>query len=296
MFIGDIWIDGAPTQFYFLFVPPIISLFIWLIELQNTQHLSIRIIHIVFCWFSLFDIFIVEFLIWSLRNIERMIGTKQFRIFMFYNFIIYLPFCVLVNFFAPKDACLPLGYFYPFSLFIFMLVYIPSTSIFLIIHDKVFITFGFTLLTAVYFPYSVVPLITSILGNLMWCYDIFHLSKCVSMPLEISDDEMVIIPSMREHSSRNHRRNRNSYHNHSRSRSRHQGINIDMANQQAYFLDPLNPVQNSNAEEDATEVVVRDEDVRQMAEMGFEEAQARDALVRSHNNVQRAVEILLNPE
>lgn len=294
MFIGDIWIDGAPTQFYFLFVPPIFSLLIWLIELQNSQYTTLRVIHIIFCWFSLFDIFIVEFLIWSLRGIERILGCKQFRIFMLYNIIIYLPCCILTNLFVPKNICLPLGYFYPFSLFIFSLAYIPSTSIFLIVHDKLIVTLGFILLIAVYFPYSFIPLISSIIGTLLWSYDVFHLSKCATLPLEISDDDMVVIPSMRDHSS--HHRNHN-YRSRSRSRSRHQGISIDISNQQPYLLDPLNPESNTNAnEEDPEEIEVKPEDIRQITEMGFEEAQAREALVRTRNNVQRAVEILLNPD
>ncbi|KAK8893866.1 hypothetical protein M9Y10_022295 [Tritrichomonas musculus] len=297
MFLGDIWIDGAPSLYYFLFIPPVFSLLIWLIELQNIYYLTLRIIHIIFCWFSLFDIFIVELLIWSLRNIERIVGPKQFRVFLFYNFIAYLPLCILSNILSPNTVCIPLGYFYPFSLFIFMLVFIPSSPVFLIITDKLVITLGYILLIAVYIPYSLVPLFGSIIGTIIWNYDIFCLSKCATEPLEISDDDMVVIPRMREHGihhSRHHTRTIN--HSNRRNRNR-QGININMrmVNPLSDLLQPLNGAANLNiAEEENNEPEVRQSDIRQITEMGFEEPQARNALIRCHNNVQRAVDMLLN--
>ena len=151
---------------------------------------------------------------------------------------------------------------------------------------------------AIYIPYSFTPFITSIIGTLIWNYDIFHLSKCATEPLEISDDDMVIIPRMREHAM--HRNHRIHTHTANRNRNRNrnrQGININMnmINPLTELLEPLNNIHNTQlGEANANEPEVRQSDVRQITEMGFEEEQARNALVRSRNNVQRAVDMLLN--
>ncbi|OHT00879.1 hypothetical protein TRFO_32352 [Tritrichomonas foetus] len=289
MLSGDFWIDGAPSQCYFLFIVPIFTFIIWLIELQTTTEKYILIIHILFCWNSIFEGFFMSFIIWSLRNIERIVGFKSFRNFMIYNWISYLPFCILINFLTGIETHLPMNYFYPFGLFSFMLYYIPSQPIFLILTDKCVLTLAFILDIIVYLPYSLVPVVTGAVGTAMWSYDVFHLGRCATEPLEISDD----YPNSSRRRNRNRRHNnRNHNTNTSNNRTHHQH---HQPQQQQSLLDipiPEDIEDRNNIHENDPEI--RESDVHTITEMGFDEQHARTALIRSRNNIQNALDMLLS--
>lgn len=279
MYQGNLWIEGAPSQIFYLFVVPVFSIIIWLIELTNYANSKVRIIHILFSWSSFFEIFLMTFIIWSLRHIERILGKKQFIIFLFYNFIFYLPFCIIFNIFSKQSIPLNLHYFYSYSLIMFMLAYIPSSPIFLILDDKLVITLCFILDIAVYAPMTFIPLITSILGTIAWSFGILPLSRFTTEPLEMNDDQNNI--NARNRTSRRHNRN----HRISQFPSNVLSLNQTTAHLATILFDD---------DERNQPLSIREEDLRSMREMGFDENDARTALTSCRNDVQRAIDMLIN--
>jgi hypothetical protein len=68
-------------------------------------------------------------------------------------------------------------YFHPYALFVFMLAHIPAVPVFLVLSDKLMLTLLFLLLVAIQLPCSLVPLVSAIIGNLCWSFDVFRLSR-----------------------------------------------------------------------------------------------------------------------
>jgi hypothetical protein len=178
--------------------------------------------------------------------IERLLGRAAFLIFLLHGLVSYLPAYLPLIIFANGTSDLALLYFYPYALFVFMLLHLPAQPLFLILTDKFFICLLFLLFTAIHFPYSAVPLLSALAGNCLWSYDLLCLRRYADPTMGLFQHQAPII-----------RR---------RSQRRASDTSPELGN--------------------ARNVAV-------ICQMGFTQQEAVEALRRSHNDLQRAVELLL---
>ena len=241
MLFGDVSIEGAPTVIPFLYIVSFMTSIMCLVESQGPDAPWLLIFHSLLGWPTMTEVIMLTFCLWAFRGVERILGEKLFRNFMLYNLIAYLPFYLFFMIYFKWFNRISLLYFYPYALFIFVLCHIPSTEVYLIITDKILVTLAFVLTMAVQVPYSLVPFGCTILGNLMWSYDVIGLLRCTKETIAANDGAASSIPQP-EYDHDNH------HHTNS---------------------------------------------VRALVDMGFNEFDAIQALRRTRNNVNRAIEHLL---
>lgn len=246
MFVGHVSRSGSASTVVFLPLITFMTMLLTFMEIQGVKPLWLAVAHSLCGWPTITETLVLSFLIWSCRVVKRIIGAKQLRNLVGYSFGVYLPvylYCMIKLRWYENIALL---YFYPYSLFVFVFAHVPEYPVYLALTDKLFVTFAFSLTVAVHFPYTLVPLCTAIIGNVMWSYDIFHLARWAEEPMITEDggppaallDELV--QETPEHTARRRR----------------------------------GPVDD-------------------LIDMGFTEHEAIEALTRSGNNMQGALECLL---
>ena len=210
MFFGDTSIEGAPSVVPFLYIVTFMTSIICLIESQGSDAKWLLIFHSLVGWPTMTEVIVLFFCIWAFRCIERILGWKLFRNFLVYNIIAYLPFYLLFMIYFQWYNKISLLYFYPYSLFVFMLCHIPSTEIYLIITDKMFVTMAFVLSMAVQFPYSLVPFGSAMLGNALWSYDVGGLLRWTKESIEPNDGVASSVPSLSDSDDDRHEHRNNN--------------------------------------------------------------------------------------
>ena len=121
-----------------------------------------------FCWKSMFEAGIITGSLWMLRHIERLIGTKMLFKFFVVNMLTFLPFFAALILALGFKIHFSFFYFLPFSLFLFSIWKIPSLAIAGHLTDKLVVICLLILLVYLQFPYSIAPLISSIIGYCIW--------------------------------------------------------------------------------------------------------------------------------
>jgi hypothetical protein len=191
MFVGAQSIRGCPLTYGFLVLSFIIAVFSFVSQLHSFCTLSYLIFRSILGWPTLTESVLFPFAIWSFRHVERLLGQTALCIFFAHNLIVYLIAYIPLVIYAEWYPNLAFLYFYPYSLFIFIFAQLPSFSIFLILSDKLIITFLFFFFLVVQFPYSLVPFTSAIIGNVLWFFDPFNFRES-GLP-EIGDEEGVPI-------------------------------------------------------------------------------------------------------
>ena len=254
MFQGDFGISGIPltanlTMVLFFFTVVIVST-------QDEDFIipTIDVFHTIISWRTFNECTILTAIIWCSRNVERMIGTKMFCIFLVYNLITYLPFFVAFLLLFGFKKRMSFFYFFPYSSFIYAFWKIPETKIYNKISDKMILVVLMIFEITSFIPYSFIPLLASIIGNVLWSYDVFRLKKLIRKSFSCIG-------------------NNDAYHL------------IDDENIEANA-----PVLNDNVNNDLD---FDQSLVEKITEMGFTHQQAVDALKNNDGDIEKAVSSLL---
>lgn len=115
--------------------------------------------------------------LWSFQIIELLIGSRALLAFMGYNCLTYVPFFVAVVYVYGFESHFPLFYFAPFSLYVFALWRIPSSMLSTFITDKMLISVVMTMDIVLRFPFSLIPVFSAVIGNVLWAFDPLKLHK-----------------------------------------------------------------------------------------------------------------------
>ena len=226
--------------------------------LAQEDKLEIPILDIVqslICWGTFYECIILSACFWCFRHIERMLSTRILINFFIYNAICYAPFWGLIVYFKGFKSHFSLMYFIPFSLFIYTVWQLPSIPIPVSgkLEDKIVLTMMFVILLVITFPYGFCPLLTSILGNILFEIDFLRLARLVKIE-ESSDDAMV---PLRESP-----------------------------------LNAANTAPLANPEDDL-DTDINQDSLNNLVSMGFNETEARNALIQANGNLEEAVNHLL---
>jgi len=177
MFEGDTSFDGAPAICNFTMLISFLTTVLVLAQDDDMVIPLLDIIQSIFCWPSFFEGAILAGCLWSFRHIERMIGTRTAIYLFVYSFIFYGPVYAILIFIYGFRKHISLFYFIPFSLFIFAFWRLPLMQLSGGIGDKGLICIMFFVVMFLSFPFSVVPLVTSIIGYKLWSLDSFGFVK-----------------------------------------------------------------------------------------------------------------------
>lgn len=267
MFDGDLWIEGSPILSNFVFLIGFFTLVLSAAQEDDIVIPALDVFHTFISWPNFNEGAIITVCIWCFRNIERALGLKVLILFLIYNFITYLPLFILTIFLQGFRYHFSFFFFVPYSLYVFIFWQIPPVKLFYFLSDKMVISFAFLFLTICHFPFSLFPLISGIVGNILWSFDVFGLKKCTQEPIENQydgiDDLHVSINDL-DDSQENQDGNQNKNNN------------IDNKN-----------INNEN------EIDGNSDAVKTIMDMGFSRDQAISALSQCGNDVQKAVEKLL---
>ena len=189
MFLGDISFKGSPLIFNFIIITTFLSTIIEISQENGNSIFIIDFIQSFFCWNSLNTSILISISLWCVKNIEKILGTYSFLIFLFYNFIIYFPFYLLILFFFGFQIKFPFLIFIPLSLTSFFIWRIPMSKI-SGFYDKTLI------LILTYFYLSKFPkiiyflLILISIGYFLWEKDYFHFQKLLYFNLNEFDNDL----------------------------------------------------------------------------------------------------------
>jgi hypothetical protein len=138
---------------------------------------TLDVFHTIISWPSFNEGAVICTVLWCFRNVERVLGSKTFLVFLAYNLILYFPvFCTVVYF---KGFALhySLFYFVPYSLYAYAAWHIPSSTLVSVLSDKLLISLMLLIDLVVAFPYGFGPLLTGIAGTILWRIDLLKLKK-----------------------------------------------------------------------------------------------------------------------
>jgi hypothetical protein len=187
MLIGDPSLSGSGYAYPFIFGPSVFTVAFCIAELDGTDSRALFIAHSLLAWPTLSEAFFLTVSIWCFRSVQRILGNSRFSRFLLCQLLAYLPVYLSVVIFFHFDRHISLLYFYPYSLFVFVFLHIPSTPLFLILSDKLIVTLCFLLTVLVQFPYSLIPLICACTGTFIWeCFFVEIESSSIEV---IGDDE-----------------------------------------------------------------------------------------------------------
>lgn len=182
MFNGDLSLENSKFISFIIIFCGFMSIVVDLAQDGNFDIHEFYILQTFFCWPSIIEDFIISFILWSFRYIERLIGEKTMICFLLNNLITFLPiFCVTIYIYGIKRHFSFL-FFIPCSLFIFMLWRIPSTPFFKVpkLSDKIIVTILFSIEVIMQFPLSALSLISSICGYIFWVNDSFKIKRILT--------------------------------------------------------------------------------------------------------------------
>ncbi|OHT09012.1 UBA/TS-N domain containing protein [Tritrichomonas foetus] len=189
MFDGDLWIDGSPLLSNIVFLLAFFTLILTAAQEDDITIPTLDVFHTFISWPSFNEGTILTVCLWCFRNIERILGMKVFLQLLFYNFVTYLPLFIVTILLKGFVSHFSFFYFIPFALYVFVLWQIPPVKIFSFISDKIIITVAFLIVILLHFPFSLFPLISGILGHVLWSYDIFRFKKCINEPIEFDEND-----------------------------------------------------------------------------------------------------------
>ncbi|KAK8842730.1 hypothetical protein M9Y10_025593 [Tritrichomonas musculus] len=270
MFDGDLWTEGSPILSNFVFLAGFFTLVLSAAQEDDIIIPTLDIFHTFISWPNFNEGVIITFCLWCFRNIERILGIKVLVQFLFYNLISYLPLFITTIILKGFRSHFSFLFFVPFSLYIFIVWQIPSVKLFSVLTDKIAISLAFIFLVCCHFPFSLFPLISAIIGNIIWSFDVFRLKKCTQEPVDEYDNTIDDI-----HVSINDLEDSQENLDANPSANRDQRPNIDAENRR----------NDIDANSDA---------VKSIIDMGFSRDQAILALSQCDNDVQRAVNKLLS--
>lgn len=239
MFRGDLLFEGSPLILNIIGAFTFLTIVVLWTGDSDDRLLFIEAAHSILCYSSFKECFLTVLILWSFRNIERMMGSRPLLNLFIYNLLTYLPFFVLMVVFLGFLRNIILIRFIPYSLFIYMLWNLPSISVSGFLGDKIVVILFFVALMIPTFPFCFVPLFTSIFGNILFHKDVFCLKKLIKVREDTSTTMRV------NHETTNNR--------------------ISMS-----------------------DVRINEDDVLRLVDMGVPEERARQELIRSRGNINRA--------
>lgn len=152
------------------------------IVLHFSQHPLLEIpildtIQTFLCWPSLFECVATYLCLWACRYIETILGEKEFLVFLIYNLMTFLgPFLFVISVFGFRTH-FSLFSFVPYSLYIFAFWRFPAVIAADPLTDKFIVSLSMVIVFLGRFPYSILTLLSSILGFMMWNIDFLGLRK-----------------------------------------------------------------------------------------------------------------------
>ena len=268
MFDGDLWIEGSPILTNLVFLIGFFTLVLSAAQEDDIVVPTLDIFHTFISWPNFNEGTIITLCIWCSRNIERILGLKVLIQFLFYNFITYLPLFILTIFLKGFRYHFSFFFFVPFSLYIFIVWQIPPIKMFSFLSDKMIVSLAYLFLVLCHFPYSLFPLISAIIGNILWSFDVFNLKKCTREPIEYQEDGIDDL---------------------------HVSINDLEDSQEVQDNHSINEQRNTEMQnnKDGNEIDGDSDAVKSIMDMGFTRDQAISALSQCGNDVQKAVDKLL---
>jgi hypothetical protein len=189
MLRGNIWTEGAPVLSNFVFLLGFFTLIMSAAQEDGMIVPALDLFHTFISWPSFNEGAILSAVCWCFRNIERVLGSKILLAFLAYNFALYVPVFVLVNFFNGFHRHYSMFYFVPYSIYAYAVWNIPSGRLVSMISDKVLISVMILIDLAIAFPYGFGPLITGIIGTMIWRIDLLRLKKlCERTESQVNDN------------------------------------------------------------------------------------------------------------
>lgn len=182
MFNGELSLENSKFISFVIIFCGFMSIVINLAQDGIFDIKEFHILHTFFCWPSITEDLIITFILWSFRYIERLLGEKSMICFLLNNLIAFLPiYCVIIYVTGIKRH-FSFFFFIPCSLFVFMIWRIPSVPFSKMpkFSDKIIVTFLFSIEIIIQFPFSILSLLTSIIGYIFWINDFFKIKRIIS--------------------------------------------------------------------------------------------------------------------
>lgn len=191
MFRGDYSLKGVSIITNFMIITSFLTIVLLLAQDDTLIIPILDKIQTILCWRTFKEAVFIDISLWCLRHVERIFTTSSFLIFLLYNLICYFPFFIMILIKVGFHHHFSLAYFVPYSNVIYFLWYLPSTSVSGLISDKLIIFVVFGLLILINFPYSIICPISSIIGTIIWSYDVFRFRNLTFHQQLISNNNIV---------------------------------------------------------------------------------------------------------
>lgn len=176
MFFGDLSLAGSVWTRPAIYFMSLSTIFVKAVTFFTETAQWIEDYAAILAWPTFTEAVFLPFVIWACRGVERALGRKAFLNLMIYNAMIYLiVWSILVRDWRERMSML---WFYPYSVFVFVIVRVPAIPVLLNVTDKFITSVVFLLCLSAALPYSLVPLGCAILGNALWSYDVAKLANC----------------------------------------------------------------------------------------------------------------------
>jgi hypothetical protein len=177
MLQGDLWTGGAPVLSNFVFL---LAFFTLVMSAAQEDGMVVPVLdgfHTFLAWPSFNEGAILSVVVWCFRNVERVLGSRVLLVFLAYNFCLFVPVFAAVLSFKSLHSHFSLFYFVPYSLFAYAVWHIPGSPLFSRLSDKGLLLCLILIDLVFSFPYGFGPLVTGILGTVLWRIDLLRLKK-----------------------------------------------------------------------------------------------------------------------
>ena len=200
MIQGNLSPGGAPLL---LNLTELLAFFTIVMSAAQDDELTIKFLDVfqsLFAWPSFNEGAVLTGCLWCFRAIERILGTRLLFVLLVYNFVAYLAFYILIIMLCGFSTHFPLFFFVPFGLYVYVLWNIPALDVVAYVSDKMIITLIIAVIVALQFPYGFAPLVSGIIGNILWGFDILRLRKLCESRVSVSleENEGPLVPGIEE--------------------------------------------------------------------------------------------------
>jgi hypothetical protein len=141
-------------------------------------------------WPSVYEGLLLTVCLWCFRGVERILGSGLLCVFLLYNGLVFVPCFIGIIFLRGFISHFSLFYFVPYSLYIFTLWEIPTTPVVRMLSDKVLISALLITAASLRLPYSLIPLGTGVIGNVLWSFDAFWLKHLCRFGENVVSEEV----------------------------------------------------------------------------------------------------------
>jgi hypothetical protein len=180
----------------------LLGFFTIILEAAQEEDLVIKTLDVfqtLMSWPSFNEGLLLTVCIWSFRGVERIMGSNLLLVFLLYNLLAFLPTFLSIIFLKSFRLHFSLFYFVPYSLYIYTLWEIPATQVASFFSDKLLISIVFLVAVIIRFPFSLFPVFSAILGNVLWSFDVFRLKRLCDIRESVISEEVASVPEESPH-------------------------------------------------------------------------------------------------